>query len=95
MPTADAIGIRCRFGTGDGAIGGICFIYENRAPVPAPVASAYAIRGLDPMYVANEGTLALVPWVHAEAVLRATRAPWSAGPAAVSSRATFLPAPFS
>ena len=50
-------------------------IQERSVPVPAPVANACAILGLDPMYVANEGKLvAFVPREHAEAVLAAMRA---------------------
>ncbi|MFF7637771.1 hydrogenase expression/formation protein HypE [Kitasatospora sp. NPDC008050] len=48
---------------------------ERSIPVPAEVANACAILGLDPMYVANEGKLvAFVPREHAEAVLAAMRA---------------------
>jgi len=47
---------------------------ERVIPVPAPVASACGILGLDPMYVANEGRLvAFVPREHAEEVLEAMR----------------------
>ena len=50
-------------------------IQERSVPVPAPVANACAILGLDPMYVANEGKLvAFVPRQHADAVLAAMRA---------------------
>ncbi|MEU8964677.1 hydrogenase expression/formation protein HypE [Streptomyces sp. NPDC048491] len=60
-------------------------VHENRVPVPAPVANACAILGLDPMYVANEGKLvAFVPRVHADAVLDAMRAhPMGAGAAVI------------
>jgi hydrogenase expression/formation protein HypE len=50
-------------------------VQERAVPVPAPVAGACAILGLDPMYVANEGKLvAFVPRDHADAVLAAMRA---------------------
>ncbi|MGA5166680.1 hydrogenase expression/formation protein HypE [Streptomyces lavendulocolor] len=50
-------------------------VQERAVPVPAPVAGACAILGLDPMYVANEGKLvAFVPREHADAVLAAMRA---------------------
>jgi hydrogenase expression/formation protein HypE len=50
-------------------------VQERAVPVPPPVASACAILGLDPMYVANEGKLvAFVPRDHADAVLAAMRA---------------------
>ncbi|MFG3309330.1 hydrogenase expression/formation protein HypE [Streptomyces wuyuanensis] len=50
-------------------------VRERAVPVPAPVASACAVLGLDPMYVANEGKLvAFVPREHADAVLAAMRA---------------------
>lgn len=50
-------------------------IHEGRVPVPAAVANACAILGLDPLYVANEGKLvAFVPREHADAVLDAMRA---------------------
>ncbi|MBV7700132.1 hydrogenase expression/formation protein HypE [Streptomyces sp. TRM70350] len=50
-------------------------VQERAVPVPAPVASACAMLGLDPMYVANEGKLvAFVPREHADAVLAAMRA---------------------
>jgi hydrogenase expression/formation protein HypE len=49
-------------------------VNERSIPVPAPVANACAILGLDPMYVANEGKLvAFVPPEHADAVLEAMR----------------------
>ncbi len=49
-------------------------ISEREIPVPAPVANACAVLGLDPMYVANEGKLvAFVPREHADAVLEAMR----------------------
>ncbi|MFE2182823.1 hydrogenase expression/formation protein HypE [Streptomyces sp. NPDC059455] len=48
---------------------------EGAVPVPEAVATACALLGLDPMYVANEGRLvAFVPREHAEAVLDAMRA---------------------
>ncbi|NXY98887.1 hydrogenase expression/formation protein HypE [Streptomyces sp. BR123] len=48
---------------------------EGRVPVPAAVANACAVLGLDPLYVANEGKLvAFVPREHADAVLDAMRA---------------------
>ncbi|MGV9852261.1 hydrogenase expression/formation protein HypE [Streptomyces sp. NPDC003442] len=48
---------------------------EGAVPVPEAVATACALLGLDPMYVANEGRLAaFVPRDHAEAVLDAMRA---------------------
>ncbi|EST38101.1 hydrogenase [Streptomycetaceae bacterium MP113-05] len=48
---------------------------ERSLPVPAPVAGACAMLGLDPMYVANEGKLvAFVPRDRADAVLEAMRA---------------------
>ncbi|WP_174864557.1 hydrogenase expression/formation protein HypE [Streptomyces spinoverrucosus] len=50
-------------------------VQERAVPVPPPVASACAMLGLDPMYVANEGKLvAFVPREHADAVLAAMRA---------------------
>lgn len=50
-------------------------IQERDVPVPAAVANACAILGLDPMYIANEGKLvAFVPREHADAVLEAMRA---------------------
>ncbi|GBP99447.1 hydrogenase expression/formation protein HypE [Streptomyces spongiicola] len=50
-------------------------VLERAVPVPAPVANACAVLGLDPMYVANEGKLvAFVPRAHADAVLAAMRA---------------------
>jgi hydrogenase expression/formation protein HypE len=52
-------------------------LVEGAIPVPADVANACAMLGLDPMYVANEGKLvAFVPREHADAVLEAmTRHP--------------------
>ncbi|MCQ8187673.1 hydrogenase expression/formation protein HypE [Streptomyces rugosispiralis] len=48
---------------------------EAAVPVPEAVATACALLGLDPMYVANEGRLvAFVPSAHADAVLDAMRA---------------------
>ncbi|MEU6985328.1 hydrogenase expression/formation protein HypE [Streptomyces sp. NPDC046324] len=60
-------------------------VQERAVPVPAPVASACAVLGLDPMYVANEGKLvAFVPREHADAVLAAMRAhPLGAGAAVI------------
>lgn len=50
-------------------------VVEKSIPVPPEVASACALLGLDPMYVANEGKLvAFVPRAHADAVLEAMRA---------------------
>ncbi|MEU3299231.1 MULTISPECIES: hydrogenase expression/formation protein HypE [unclassified Streptomyces] len=50
-------------------------VQERAVPVPAAVANACAVLGLDPMYVANEGKLvAFVPREHADAVLAAMRA---------------------
>jgi len=50
-------------------------IQERSVPVPPAVASACAVLGLDPMYVANEGKfVAFVPREHADAVLAAMRA---------------------
>ncbi|MFJ3235600.1 hydrogenase expression/formation protein HypE [Streptomyces sp. NPDC086787] len=50
-------------------------ITERDVPVPAAVAGACAVLGLDPFYVANEGKLvAFVPRRHADAVLDAMRA---------------------
>lgn len=50
-------------------------IRERDVPVPEQVASACAILGMDPIYVANEGKLvAFVPRRHADAVLAAMRA---------------------
>ena len=48
---------------------------ERAIPVPADVANACAMLGLDPLYVANEGKLvAFVPRSSADAVLAAMRA---------------------
>ncbi|MEU8871922.1 hydrogenase expression/formation protein HypE [Streptomyces javensis] len=48
---------------------------DAAVPVPEAVATACALLGLDPMYVANEGRLvAFVPRTHADAVLDAMRA---------------------
>ncbi|MFF9912736.1 hydrogenase expression/formation protein HypE [Streptomyces sp. NPDC013457] len=60
-------------------------VRERDVPVPDPVASACAVLGLDPMYVANEGKLvAFVPREHADAVLAAMRAhPLGAGAAVI------------
>jgi hydrogenase expression/formation protein HypE len=50
-------------------------LVEASIPVPPEVASACALLGLDPMYVANEGKLvAFVPRSDADAVLAAMRA---------------------
>jgi hydrogenase expression/formation protein HypE len=50
-------------------------LQERAVPVPAEVANACAILGLDPFYVANEGKLvAFVPRADADAVLAAMRA---------------------
>lgn len=50
-------------------------LVERSLPVPADVAGACALLGLDPMYVANEGKLvAFVPRAEADAVLAAMRA---------------------
>ncbi|MGW1978244.1 hydrogenase expression/formation protein HypE [Streptomyces sp. NPDC001889] len=68
------------------AAAGVGVVVRERAvPVPPEVASACAILGLDPMYVANEGKLvAFVPREHAEAVLAAMRAhPLGAGAAVI------------
>jgi hydrogenase expression/formation protein HypE len=58
------------------AAAGVGVHLEERAiPVPAEVANACALLGLDPMYVANEGKLvAFVPAARAQAVLAAMRA---------------------
>ncbi|RAG87415.1 hydrogenase expression/formation protein HypE [Streptacidiphilus pinicola] len=58
------------------AAAGVGVTVEERAvPVPAEVANACAILGLDPWYVANEGKLvAFVPPEHADAALAALRA---------------------
>lgn len=48
---------------------------ERAVPVPEAVATACALLGLDPMYVANEGRLvAFVPRDHADAVVDAMHA---------------------
>ncbi|MFJ1991877.1 hydrogenase expression/formation protein HypE [Streptomyces asiaticus] len=48
---------------------------ETAVPVPEAVATACALLGLDPMFVANEGRLvAFVPRAHADAVLDVMRA---------------------
>lgn len=50
-------------------------ILERSLPVPGPVRAACELLGLDPLYVANEGTLiAIVPPTVAEAVLEVMRA---------------------
>ena len=57
------------------ASGAGVLLHERAVPVPPVVASACAILGLDPLYVANEGKLvAFVPRQHADAVLQAMRA---------------------
>ncbi|WP_304941215.1 hydrogenase expression/formation protein HypE [Streptacidiphilus neutrinimicus] len=58
---------------------------ERAVPVPAEVANACAMLGLDPWYVANEGKLvAFVPREHADAALAALRAhPLGAGAAVI------------
>jgi hydrogenase expression/formation protein HypE len=49
-------------------------LVETSIPVPAEVANACALLGLDPLYVANEGKLvAFVPREQADAVLAALR----------------------
>jgi len=49
-------------------------LIERSIPVPAPVAGACSLLGLDPMYVANEGRLiAFVPRAHADEVLAVMR----------------------
>ncbi len=60
-------------------------LVERSIPVPADVANACALLGLDPLYVANEGKLvAFVPRDDAEAVLAAMRAhPLGAGAAII------------
>jgi hydrogenase expression/formation protein HypE len=64
-------------------------IVERQIPVPAEVADACAILGLDPLYVANEGRLvAMVPPMDADRVLEAMRGhPLGTG-AAVIGRVT-------
>src|SRR5690349_15181947 len=54
---------------------------EPSLPIPAPVADACSLLGLDPLQVANEGkVLAMVPAAGAEAVLAAMRAhPYGGG----------------
>jgi hydrogenase expression/formation protein HypE len=54
---------------------------ETSLPIPASVADACSLLGLDPLQVANEGKLlAFVPAESAEAVLEAMRAhPYGAG----------------
>jgi hydrogenase expression/formation protein HypE len=50
-------------------------IVERSIPVPADVANACSLLGLDPLFVANEGKIvAFVPREHADAVLEAMRA---------------------
>jgi len=49
-------------------------IAEDTTPIPAAVAGACEMLGLDPLYVANEGILvAFVPALHADAALAALR----------------------
>lgn len=62
-------------------------IVERHVPVPAEVADACSILGLDPFYVANEGKLiAFVPAAEADQVLAAMRAhPLGAGSVAVGT----------
>ena len=63
-------------------------IVERQVPVPAEVADACAILGLDPLYVANEGRLvAMVPPMDADRVLEAMRPSPGSG-AAVIGRVT-------
>jgi hydrogenase expression/formation protein HypE len=58
----------------DAALVGVV-VQERSVPVPAEVANACAVLGLDPWYVANEGKLvAFVPHADADAVLAAMRA---------------------
>jgi hydrogenase expression/formation protein HypE len=66
---------------------------EKAIPVPADVANACAILGLDPMYVANEGKLvAFVPRDRAEEVLAAMRShPLGAGAAVIGACVTEHP----
>lgn len=62
-------------------------IDECSIPLPETVASACAILGLDPLYVANEGKLlAFVPPEHADAVLAAMHAHPQGSRAAVIGR---------
>jgi hydrogenase expression/formation protein HypE len=60
-------------------------LVERAIPVPADVANACAMLGLDPLYVANEGKLvAFVPRLFADAVLEAMCAhPLGAGAAII------------
>src|SRR4051812_20736388 len=62
-------------------------LVERQLPVPAPVADACALLGLDPLYVANEGILvAFVPPEDAEPVLAAMRrTPEGAGACAIGT----------
>ncbi|MGW4732719.1 hydrogenase expression/formation protein HypE [Streptomyces shenzhenensis] len=70
-------------GSGTGVV-----ITEREVPVPPAVASACAVLGLDPFYVANEGKLvAFVPREHADAVLEAMRAHPLGGQAAIIGEA--------
>jgi hydrogenase maturation factor len=58
--------------------------FERSIPVPADVANACAMLGLDPLYVANEGKLvAFVPREQADEVLAAMRAHPLGGSAAI------------
>jgi hydrogenase expression/formation protein HypE len=64
-------------------------IVERQIPVPAEVADACAILGLDPLYVANEGRLvAMVPPMDADRVLEAMRNHPLGSGAAVIGRVT-------
>jgi hydrogenase expression/formation protein HypE len=49
-------------------------LYEEKIPISAPVRAACEILGLDPLYVANEGTfIAVVPPEEAESALNVMR----------------------
>ena len=65
-------------------------ITERAVPVPAEVANACGLLGLDPFYVANEGKLvAFVPPEHADAVLAAMHGhPLGAGAAVIGEVVT-------
>jgi len=64
-------------------------ITEHDLPVPAPVAAACEVLGLDPLHVANEGCLlALVTAESADAVLAAMRAVPAGRAARVIGRVT-------
>jgi hydrogenase expression/formation protein HypE len=62
-------------------------LVERQLPVPAPVADACSLLGLDPLYVANEGILvAFVAPEDAEPVLAAMRhTPEGAGACAIGT----------